>query len=116
MSHALKENAIPSKVLAMTQGSAIAQSHGASRLPQSGVWFDDELAKIFQVEVSTIREWVYRTGIPHIPAFRGILVDMADIIAFARVVPQAKPAARKTPSGRTPRKSSNPAARPRSRK
>ncbi|WP_197489320.1 tyrosine-type recombinase/integrase [Planctomyces sp. SH-PL14] len=41
------------------------------------MWFDDELAKVFRVETQSLREWVYRNGIPHIPAFRGILVDVA---------------------------------------
>lgn len=65
--------------------TADSQVPNGSRLPQSGVWFDDELAKVFRVETQSLREWVYRNGIPHIPAFRGILVDVADIIEFAKV-------------------------------
>ncbi|AMV18926.1 Tyrosine recombinase XerC [Planctomyces sp. SH-PL14] len=57
--------------------TADSQVPNGSRLPQSGVWFDDELAKVFRVETQSLREWVYRNGIPHIPAFRGILVDVA---------------------------------------
>lgn len=58
-----------------------------SRLPQDGVWFDDELAEIFQVETQSIRDHVYRYRIPYTPAFRQILVDMKDFLSCGKVVP-----------------------------
>lgn len=73
-----------------------ANSHGInandlnrlrSRLPQDGVWFDDELAAIFQVETQSIRDHVYRYRIPYTPAFRQILVDMKDFLSCGKVVP-----------------------------
>lgn len=58
-----------------------------SRLPQDGVWFDDELAAIFKVETQSVREHVYRYRIPYTPAFRQILIDMKDFLSCGKVVP-----------------------------
>jgi hypothetical protein len=62
-----------------------------SQFPQSGVWFDHEWALVFDVEAQAFRDWVYDNKIPHVSAFRSILVDAADIVRICKKVRERKP-------------------------